>query len=78
MAGMDVEFNSFWMVLLWLVFDIFGTIRCETHIGHIAHIAGLAAGAILAVLLLNLGWIKMEKGERSLLQIIWGEESDKR
>ncbi len=65
--------SSFWMVLLWLAFDIWGAIRGGENIGYIAHLAGFASGLILAVLLLVMRWVEMERGERSLLQVVSGD-----
>jgi membrane associated rhomboid family serine protease len=66
--------SSFWMILLWLAFDIWGAVWGGGNIGYVAHLAGFAAGFALAVGLLALRWVEMDRGERSLLQIIRGEE----
>ncbi len=66
--------SSFWMVLLWLAFDIWGALKGEGAIGYVAHLAGFAVGFLAAILLLVLGWVQMERGERSLLQILTGSE----
>lgn len=70
--------SSFWMVLLWLAFDVWGAVRGGGNIGYIAHLAGFAAGFLLAVLLLVLRWVEMEQGERSLLQLVAGDEEARR
>jgi membrane associated rhomboid family serine protease len=66
--------SSFWMILLWLAFDIWGAVRGGGNIGYSAHLAGFAAGFLLAILLLVLRWIEMEEGERSLLQVFLGRK----
>jgi membrane associated rhomboid family serine protease len=66
--------SSYWMVLLWLVFDIWGAIRGTGNVGYIAHLAGFASGFLLAIVLLKAGWVGMEPGERSLLQVLSGDE----
>jgi membrane associated rhomboid family serine protease len=63
-----LQVSSFWMILLWLAFDVWGAIGGAGDIGYLAHLAGFAAGFALAVLLLKLKWVEMEEGERSLLQ----------
>jgi membrane associated rhomboid family serine protease len=64
--------SSFWMVLLWLVFDIWGAIRGSGTIGYLAHLAGFGLGFLTAIVLLLLHWIEMDTGERSLLQLVFG------
>jgi len=66
--------SSFWMVLLWLAFDIWGAIRGGGNVGYVAHLAGFTLGVTLGILLLVVGWVEMEEGERSLLQIVSGAE----
>jgi membrane associated rhomboid family serine protease len=66
--------SSYWMVLLWLVFDIWGAIRGNDNVGYIAHLAGFAAGFSLAFVLLKVGLMEMAPGERSLLQVMSGSD----
>jgi membrane associated rhomboid family serine protease len=66
--------SSYWMVLLWLAFDIWGAITGGDNIAYFAHLAGFAIGFLLAILMLVLRWVQMEPGERSLLQILSGDE----
>jgi membrane associated rhomboid family serine protease len=70
----EFAFSSYWMVLLWLVFDVWGIVRGGGNIGHLAHVAGFAAGFVLGVVLLTTKLVEMDKGERSLLQVFAGEE----
>jgi membrane associated rhomboid family serine protease len=67
----EFSISSYWMILLWAAFDIWG-LRSVSNVGHAAHLAGVVAGFTLAVLLLKLRWIEMDRGERSLLQVIFG------
>ena len=66
--------SSYWMVLLWLVFDLWGIIRGGGNIGHLTHLAGLVAGFVLGVVLLMTKLVEMDKSERSLLQVFTGDE----
>jgi membrane associated rhomboid family serine protease len=68
-----LEVSSYWMVLLWFVFDLWGALEGTGQVGYLAHLAGLFSGIFLAVLLLATGLIEMEKGECSLLQAFSGE-----
>src|SRR5262249_20398620 len=65
--------SSFWMILLWLIFDIWGAISGEGEIGYLAHIVGFVVGVGLGVLLLQLRLLEMDEGERSLLQVLLQE-----
>jgi membrane associated rhomboid family serine protease len=67
------EISSFWIVLLWLAFDIWGAIEGTGDVAYFAHLAGFAAGFGLAILLLMLKWVEMEEGERSLLRVLFGD-----
>lgn len=68
--------SSYWMVLLWVAFDLWGIVRGGGNIGHVAHVAGLLGGVGLAVALLQTGAVAMERGERSLLQVLAGSEEE--
>jgi len=71
--------SSYWLVLLWAVFDIVGLI-CddEPQVGYVAHLAGLILGLALAVVMLKTGWVKMARGERSLLEVLPGSNGQVR
>jgi membrane associated rhomboid family serine protease/DNA-directed RNA polymerase subunit RPC12/RpoP len=62
--------SGFWMILLWLAFDIWGAVSGSGRIAYFAHLGGFAAGFGLAFLLIRIGWIQMDPTERSLLQIL--------
>jgi membrane associated rhomboid family serine protease len=65
------EISGYWMILMWLAFDIFGAIRGEGHVGYFAHLGGFFTGAALAVILLLTRRVVMdEKYEESLLDLI--------
>jgi membrane associated rhomboid family serine protease len=65
--------RSFWMILLWLVFDVIGLLIRGGNIGYVAHLTGFALGFGLAVFLLRMKWVEMDEGERSLLDLFAGE-----
>jgi membrane associated rhomboid family serine protease len=67
-----IEFtlSSYWMILFWLAFDIWGALQGGGHIAYFAHIGGFAGGASIAILMLKFKWVKMERYEKSLLQIV--------
>jgi len=62
--------RSFWMILLWFAFDIWGAVRGGQGVAYFAHIGGFVGGAALAVLMLKLKLVTMESYEKSLLQLI--------
>lgn len=61
--------SSFWMILFWLAFDIFGVVNGGGAVAYTAHLGGFFAGIIIAVVLLKLQIVQMEDDERSLLQV---------
>jgi membrane associated rhomboid family serine protease len=82
--GTEFSLSSFWMILLWLLFDVWGAMGIGGHVAYFAHLGGFAAGVTIAIVLLKTEVVKMEKHEKSLLQI-WDErknppalESDRR
>jgi hypothetical protein len=61
--------SGFWMVLFWFAFDILGALMGTEGVAYIAHIGGFLGGFVLAVLMLKLKWIQMERDEKSILQM---------
>ena len=61
--------SSFWMILLWLAFDILGAILGGGTTAYHAHIGGFLAGFAIALGLLRVGWIRMEAHEESLVDV---------
>jgi membrane associated rhomboid family serine protease len=66
----EFTLSSYWMILFWLAFDIWGAMSGGEHVAYFAHLGGFAAGAILASLMLAFKIVKMERYEKSLIQII--------
>ena len=64
--------SSFWMILLWLAFDILGVWFGSSGVAYWAHLGGFAAGFGLACALLSLGWIEMDQTEQSLYDVFAG------
>jgi membrane associated rhomboid family serine protease len=62
--------RSYWMILFWLAFDILGAALDWGGVAYWAHLGGFAAGFGLAILLLKLGRVRMERYEESLPQIL--------
>jgi membrane associated rhomboid family serine protease len=63
------DVSSFWMILVWLFWDIVGAFWCGgSGVAHFAHLGGFAAGFGIAVLLCWRGWITMTWYEKSLWQ----------
>jgi hypothetical protein len=70
--------SSMWMILFWLAFDIWGAVEGGGRVGYFAHLGGFAAGSGLSVLALKLDWLKMERDERSLLDVLRHGRAPKR
>jgi hypothetical protein len=61
-----IRFGTFeiaggWLVLVWLVNDIWGALSGESYIGYWAHLGGLFAGAALAFALLHANRIEFDE-----------------
>lgn len=65
--------SSYWMILLWFLFDIWGATGEDTGVANWAHIGGFVAGAAIAVGMLLGGLIEMDAREKSLVEIIRGQ-----
>lgn len=65
-----ITISSIWVILLWLAFDIYGAVAGGGPVAYMAHLGGFATGFGLAMVLLLTKQVKMERYERSLLQII--------
>jgi len=66
--------SSFWIILFWLIFDIWGATRGGSAVAYFAHLGGFAAGFGLGILMLKLKLVEMERYERSILQIFKQKE----
>jgi len=63
--------SSIWMILLWLLFDLWGATG-EGRVAHFAHLGGLVAGVMIGLGSLVFDVVKMTKTESSLLEMIKG------
>lgn len=62
--------SGYWIILLWFAFDIWGAVSGGQGVAYFAHIGGFVVGFGLAVLMLKLKWVEMERDEKSLLQML--------
>ncbi len=62
--------RSFWMILLWVAFDLLGVLVGGKDVAYFAHLGGIAAGFLLGVALLKLKVVEMSRTERSILDIL--------
>jgi len=60
--------SSFWMIGIWLFWDIVGAVRGASGVAYFAHLGGFGAGFALALYLCRKNWITMERYEKSLWQ----------
>jgi membrane associated rhomboid family serine protease len=66
----EFTLSSIWMILFWLVFDIWGAASGGGTVAYFAHLGGFAGGFVIAISMLKLKLITMERYEQSLLQVI--------
>ncbi|MHC4912636.1 MAG: rhomboid family intramembrane serine protease, partial [Planctomycetota bacterium] len=55
--------SGYWLILFWLAFDIGGVIRGGGRVAYFAHGGGFAAGFLLAILMLKMRWVIMDRWE---------------
>ncbi len=70
--------SSYWMILLWLAFDLWGVVTGEQTVAYWAHIGGLLGGAAVAVVLLKGRFIEPLRTEETLLDIFAANGPEKR
>ena len=61
--------KSFWMILVWLAFDISGVVLASGSIAYYAHLGGFFAGAGIAIAMLKTGLVKTEKWDGSIFDL---------
>ncbi len=70
-AAKEFCVSSIWMILFWVVFDVWGAMKGGGGVAYFAHLGGFVAGFGLAILMLKLKLVVMEEGyEKSLLQML--------
>jgi membrane associated rhomboid family serine protease len=62
--------SSFWMILLWLGFDIWGAASGGGGVAYIAHLGGFGAGALLAFGLLTVKFLESDEHERTIVDML--------
>jgi membrane associated rhomboid family serine protease len=73
------EVSSCWLILLYLVFDLFGTVTGGDGVAYISHLAGAAVGIGVGVGLLATGVVEPIYSERNMLQVLgWQAEIEER
>jgi membrane associated rhomboid family serine protease len=70
--------SSFWMILLWLVYDVLGLVLGGMGVAYAAHLGGFAAGFVLAFLLVRFGVLRKSPAEESLLALLHMEPGQPR
>jgi membrane associated rhomboid family serine protease len=76
-AARIVEFSSGWLILLYIIFDVYGAVfQRHAGVAYLAHVAGFAAGSGIIALLLWKKWLAPTRWERTLLQVFgWMPEN---
>lgn len=62
--------SGFWVIGGWFLFDIIGAAEGTGNTAYFAHIGGFVTGFALAIALLKLKFVKMERDEKSILQLL--------
>lgn len=70
--GGSFSISSFWMILLWLGFDIWGAASGGAGVAYWAHLGGFFSGMGIGILSLKRGWVEMTETECSLLDVLGG------
>lgn len=64
----EFSVSSFWMIGLWLLYDIAGVVMGGEGIAYFAHLGGFFMGIVTAIVLLKLNLVTMYRDEESLVQ----------
>lgn len=64
------ECSSFWIIILWFVYDIFGAVIGGGNVAYFAHFGGFAGGLAIAIILLKTKIITTTRYEKSVLDIL--------
>lgn len=66
--------SGYWMILLWFCFDLFGLFfNHYSMVAYAGHVGGFLSGVMVAILMLKLKIIKMERYELSLIDVFQGK-----
>ncbi len=76
-AAGTFSLSSYWMILMYVAFDIWGALRQGDGVAYISHLVGAAAGFGGAALLLATGLVKPGDAEQTIFQAIKGQESSR-
>jgi len=66
--------SGLWVILLWFAFDVYGVIRGGGGVAYLAHVGGFVTGFVLAIVLLRMRVVEMERDEKSLLELLGLDE----
>lgn len=75
--GGSFEIRAWVLIVVWLIFDVWGVVSNGAGIAYWAHIGGLIGGVAIGLTFLKMGWIQLtEYDNESLLDLVnRGEES---
>lgn len=71
-----LSISSYFVVSVWFFVDLLLVLFRVQVVTYFAHIVGFGVGFGLAVLMLKKKWVVMERGERSLLQMLAREKKE--
>ncbi len=66
----SISVDSFWVIIVFVCFDLYGIISDGQGIAYMAHLTGFITGFGIAVFLLKSGHVTMTRYESSLLDIL--------
>ena len=64
------DLSSYWLILLWLIFDVWGAVSGSGDVAYWAHLGGFASGVVLAWLLTQFKMVTIYDTEQTLLHIM--------
>lgn len=72
-AAGTFQVSSYWIILLYIAFDIWGLVAKGEGVAYIAHLGGAAAGFGVAAAFVATGLVKPGPGEQTIFQAMRGE-----
>lgn len=71
--------SSYWIILLYILFDLWGLASSPDGTNYVAHVSGMVFGLIAGIAMVKTGWITSSREEQNLLELFgWDKRQEPR